>query len=188
MASCGKMGGERWIEAGMVAGGPDGGRHPIWGPTVILGGRRYVLYSPAPADIATRLLQTRWPNHARCFDRFVSEQPALMEPGQCYRNARILAQERPGELHFFEGVYGRFLKEAPNVVAVCGHAWCLDRDGQIVEPTVAAGEAGFYYGVPVPHRELGEIEKSPFLIDPAILQARWLTFGQWLRSRPDMAA
>ncbi|HVT12212.1 MAG TPA: hypothetical protein VHE55_08090 [Fimbriimonadaceae bacterium] len=176
------------IAAGIAAGGPDGGRHPIWGPTVTANGQRYILYAPAIGDVAARLLQTRWSIHARCFDRFEAEQPPLMEQGQCYRNARILAQRRPGELHFFEGVYGKFLRETPNVIAVCAHAWCLNRDGQIIEPTVPVGEARFYYGVPVPHRELDAIEETPFRVDAKLLQSRWQAFGRWLRSPRDIAA
>jgi hypothetical protein len=62
-------------------------------------------------------------------------------PNQCYANAGALALEFPA-LTYVEGQ-----------ILVCGlpldHAWCIDEQGIVVEPTIRNCEAVYeFYGVP----------------------------------------
>jgi len=60
------------------------------------------------------------------------------KPRQCFRNAFVLAQENP-ELTYCEG---RAFATVPIPVE---HAWCVTRDGQVVDNTWPDG--GEYFGI-----------------------------------------
>lgn len=63
-----------------------------------------------------------------------------MQRGQCYRNAGTLHLERP-HWTYCEGL------ACPEGLGVpMGHAWLLDENGQVVDPTW--GQGGAYLGVP----------------------------------------
>ena len=65
------------------------------------------------------------------------------EQGQCYMNATHLAIERP-DLTYVEG------KVACHGIGI-DHAWCVDWDGFVVDPTIRDGHDGHisgYFGVP----------------------------------------
>lgn len=61
-------------------------------------------------------------------------------PHQCYRNAGLLAYRQP-RLTYVEGkvsTYGVPLD----------HAWCIDPDGVVIDPTLEGGLVREYFGVP----------------------------------------
>jgi hypothetical protein len=60
------------------------------------------------------------------------------EPGACYRNAYLAVQSNP-TLTYVEGLCHM------GIIPI-EHAWCIDRDGRVVEPTLP--EASGYYGIP----------------------------------------
>lgn len=64
-------------------------------------------------------------------------------PNQCFRNAFFLARRRP-ELIYVEGYY------IAGVPIPLPHAWCLMRDGTVIEPTLPEATACHdYFGVPI---------------------------------------
>lgn len=62
------------------------------------------------------------------------------EPRQCYKNAGVLATHRP-ELAYCEGYALR-----AGLIPV-HHAWCLDPDGVVIDPTWPHDPANEYWGV-----------------------------------------
>jgi len=71
------------------------------------------------------------------------------EPKRCYMNASQLAFEAE--------LYGRDLTYVEGKVLTCGitidHAWCIDADGTVIDPTLEEDRTDFaavvgYYGVP----------------------------------------
>lgn len=58
---------------------------------------------------------------------------------QCFQNALKLATQRP-ELTYVEGY-------AISIMPV-SHAWCIDRDGFVVDPTWVKNQGSVYFGLP----------------------------------------
>lgn len=92
-------------------------------------------------------------------------------PKQCFRNAYHLARQHPGRLRYVEGYVLRYLP--------VHHAWCVDEDGQVVDPTLrlTAEEAGRteYLGVTLPLE----------LVDQAILLSeRFGVLEDWRNGHP----
>lgn len=78
--------------------------------------------------------------------------PDDVPPGpirQCYENAGALALERP-ELTYVEGY-----AYPPGLIPV-HHAWCVDRQGRVIDNTLASAAHSEYFGVPVSRDHLYE--------------------------------
>lgn len=67
-------------------------------------------------------------------------------PKYCYDNAYWLATRSKGALRYVEGFATRYI--------TCDHAWCIDADGTVVDPTWAELEGEIkpsaYFGVVIP--------------------------------------
>lgn len=74
----------------------------------------------------------------RCFDQIAPEPPARGPMKECFRNAGWLS--RTTRLHYVEGyaVRGRLMLPL-------AHAWCVDDDGRVYDPTWPDGTD--YFGV-----------------------------------------
>jgi hypothetical protein len=62
-------------------------------------------------------------------------------PNECYKNASLLIMERD-DLTYAEG----FASKEPGGLAVL-HAWAVDSDGNVIDPTLPDPEAWYYFGV-----------------------------------------
>lgn len=117
-------------------------------------------------------------------------------PRQCFYNAASLALRRPKEFLYVEGY-------AFTQGFCTEHAWCVDRDGNAVDPTWRGEAAPHYFGVAFLHsyvlrqaRERGELgglinaldgpEPWPLCTGLHPLAEAVADFGQWLR--PDAGA
>lgn len=83
----------------------------------------------------------------RQFIRPLTEMPEEVRydrPKDCFRNAAVLAMEHPEKFTYVEGY-------ALHLIGVI-HAWCLDREGRVVDPTwhkLHDFEQGAYLGIPI---------------------------------------
>ena len=68
-------------------------------------------------------------------------------PKMCFANATHAFLER-GDLDYCEGV--GFVPDIPSIAFL--HAWCVDADGNVVDPTWDRPETCRYYGVRFPRR------------------------------------
>jgi len=66
------------------------------------------------------------------------------QPKACFRNSYELALRRSGDLTYCEGFV------VTVVPLLIHHAWCVNGDGQVVEPTLADPVGASYFGVRVP--------------------------------------
>ena len=71
---------------------------------------------------------------------------------QCLQNAGMLALARPRELTYCEG-WAQMPIDYPITTY---HAWCLDRQGNVVDPTWNHQEGSEYLGVPIKASALNE--------------------------------
>lgn len=84
----------------------------------------------------------------RVYPRKAPYQPVLGQLGQCYENAYHLAMNQG--LHYVEGL------AIPGAVGFAmDHAWCVDDDGQVFDPTWDNGQD--YFGVPFSYDGLATI-------------------------------
>lgn len=64
---------------------------------------------------------------------------------QCFKNAALLALGNPDEFTYCEG-----WAQVPGLQeATTHHAWCLDRKGNVVDPTWEHEEGNEYLGIPI---------------------------------------
>lgn len=75
----------------------------------------------------------------RCFDQISTEPVACGPMGECFRNAAWLS--RTSKLHYVEG----YAVASARLSLPLPHAWCVDDEGRVYDPTWAEGRA--YYGV-----------------------------------------
>lgn len=61
-------------------------------------------------------------------------------PRECFRNAGSLAMAYP-ELTYVEGM-------ALHTILPTAHAWCVDRDGRVIDPTWDYSPTSAYLGIP----------------------------------------
>lgn len=87
------------------------------------------------APLAYQVLAT----NGQAFPQRAARQPALGQMGQCYENAYYLAQTRG--LYYVEGV----AISRPELPLPLDHAWCVDHDGRVLDPTWEHGSQ--YYGM-----------------------------------------
>lgn len=77
--------------------------------------------------------------------------PATVPMGemrQCYRNAANLALSNPSKYTYVEGYGHNFITTQ--------HAWCITRDGTVIDPTWKSPEACAYLGIPINYSFLVE--------------------------------
>lgn len=70
-----------------------------------------------------------------------------MRDRQCFKNATELSLSRP-DLTYVEGIGLHIIP--------CHHAWCVDAEGLVVDPTWRYPEKSEYMGVPIPAKTLCE--------------------------------
>jgi hypothetical protein len=86
-------------------------------------------------------------------------------PGDYFDGAYRLAQQ--DRLHYYEGMVLAF----PPAL----HAWCVTKDGQVVEPTFGMG-AHSYFGLEIPLelvRQIREAGGESVLADERLLRGEW---------------
>lgn len=86
------------------------------------------------SPITYRVLAER----GQVFPHRAASQPVLGELGECYVNAYYLAHNQG--LYYVEG-----LAIVPSIGFPMEHAWCVDADGHVYDPTWEAGTD--YFGV-----------------------------------------
>lgn len=86
--------------------------------------------------------------YGRRFDVKTPQPPRRMPMGECYTNAAELCLR--GGLHYCEGY-----ATPANINWPLPHAWCIDDDGRVVDPTWPDG--GHYFGTVFSHGGLGRI-------------------------------
>ena len=80
--------------------------------------------------------------HGRAFNKIIP-RPAGMRKGRdgyCYKNAYDVMRKYPGEYYYCEG-----FAASANSTFYCLHAWVINKDCEVVDPTWKAG--GTYFGV-----------------------------------------
>lgn len=89
---------------------------------------------------------------------------------QCYENAARLTLREPKKFLYVEGI-------ALGVIAPVPHAWCIDREGYVVDPTWRNVDERRYFGVPFEtsylRRRLYETVEHGALIDVFEGDERW---------------
>ncbi|HYI98528.1 MAG TPA: hypothetical protein VEX36_02460 [Thermoleophilaceae bacterium] len=97
-----------------------------------------------------------------------------MQERCCYLNSFTLATEQPDRFVYFEGYAA--LASANGWGS--SHAWCIDGDGKVVDPTwanIRSAHPGGYLGMPIPLH----------IVEPyAYFESRG-TIDGWLRERRD---
>jgi hypothetical protein len=76
-----------------------------------------------------------------------------MRPQYCYLNAYILARRSKGRYRYVEGVAHSILPAVP-------HAWCVDDDDHVIDPTWREEIGRSYFGKVFDWRELAELHKA----------------------------
>lgn len=95
---------------------------------------------PLPTNIV-RTFATLQLDHGRTYP--VGERTfagGRMQPKMCYRNAGLLALD-DASLTYVEGF-------TTTIGIPIEHAWCIDAEGEVIEPTLKPGGANAYFGVP----------------------------------------
>jgi hypothetical protein len=75
-----------------------------------------------------------------------AKYPSMM-PQQCFQNVRALTRRRTG-LRYCEGHAQREMNGLSFL-----HAWALDTDNRVIDPTLGEPEKYHYLGVPIPPEE-----------------------------------
>lgn len=88
-----------------------------------------------------------------------------MSPKECFRNASIVAIRHAGAgIMYCEG----YVNTLPGNIVPILHAWCIDRDENIIDPTLAYQPHIEYIGIPFDLRFMlytFEIHKAGSLLD-----------------------
>lgn len=111
------------------------------------------MLAAAGASGRPRPAALRWPNHAALVLALgrpwaaAPRPPGIRKgrPRQCFRNSFLLAERRPElGLRYCEG-YASSDLGIPTL-----HAWCVDPDDQVVDPTWPEPAEGAYFGLALP--------------------------------------
>ncbi len=78
----------------------------------------------------------RFFDNSKCIDQYEKGEEC-----QCYRNAALLMMEHP-ELTYVEGY-------ACGAVLPVHHAWCVTKQGEVIDTTWPYHEEDLYYGIPI---------------------------------------
>jgi hypothetical protein len=78
-----------------------------------------------------------------CQAQALPKRYSRMIPKQCFRNAAQLVQRRKG-LQYCEGYFLR-----PDIGIPIHHAWAIDQENRVIDPTLDDPEAGEFIGYPM---------------------------------------
>ena len=87
--------------------------------------------------------------------------------GRCFSNAWQLVESNPGKYIYVEGF-------ALSIIPM-EHAWCIDRQGNIIDPTWHDGRGSQYFGVPF---------KSDFVRATILERERYGVLTNWEHGYP----
>jgi hypothetical protein len=93
-------------------------------------------------------------------------------PKACYANAQYLVKRRPG---------WRYVEGYATALVPIEHAWCLNPDGQVIDPTLE--QASDYFGVAIDMAVVRRIRRLPGGRSYSVLFAWW----KWKRIYPELA-
>ncbi len=102
----------------------------------------------------------------RAFEKIAEEQPTPKEDGLCYQHARELAISSNGNLRYADGLAGtsRGITDfgaGPMESFECSpHAWCINQQGEVVDPGWDAKDGRFYFGILVSVDEVVEHQRD----------------------------
>lgn len=113
------------------------------------------------------------------------QPPDPKDDGYCFDHARAVALGSSGELRYVEGLGGSPSGERPVSGTTCEvyecfpHAWCVNRQGQVVDPGWPAHDSRYYFGIPIPmvHVEKlqAAIDADPSQVESPVLVFRYLS-------------
>ena len=101
-------------------------------------------------------------HRGRLFD--AGELPATVRrgtSGQCFQNAAELVMKEPEKYAYVEGY-------AMGIMPV-HHAWCVTRDGSVIDPTWTDSKESAYFGIPMNMR---------FVAETVLNNGVWGVFGE----------
>lgn len=98
-------------------------------------------------------------DRATAFEYVAQDQPPdPFDDGLCYDHAREMTLANPDDLHYVDGLAGIFEGEQDcgqgwgkcDVYSCVPHAWCVNKKGEVVDPSWDAKDNRFYFGIPIP--------------------------------------